>query len=72
MRLCILLPSGYYAGLLSLAFMLGRLVSSHFWGLVADRYGCRFVMFFGLFISVPLSVAFGCSPTFGWAVAVRY
>ena len=63
---------GYYAGLLSTVFMLGRLFSSHFWGLVTDRHGCRFVMAFGLCATAALSVAFGFSPTFAWAVSLRW
>ncbi|CAN0523749.1 unnamed protein product, partial [Scytosiphon promiscuus] len=48
-----------------------RLLSSHAWGLVSDRYGCRFVMAFGLCANAALSVAFGLSPTFAWAIALR-
>eukprot|EP00904_Undaria_pinnatifida_P000574 jgi/Undpi1/10517/HiC_scaffold_29.g12967.m1 len=64
--------AGYNAGLLCASFMIGRTVSSHFWGMVSDRYGCRFVMAFGLSATAVLSVAFGCSPTFAWAVALRF
>ncbi|CAN0508299.1 unnamed protein product, partial [Scytosiphon promiscuus] len=52
--------------------MLGHLFSAHFWGLVSDRYGCRFVMSFGLYATVALSVAFGFSPTFASAVGLRW
>eukprot|EP00904_Undaria_pinnatifida_P010120 jgi/Undpi1/6238/HiC_scaffold_20.g08722.m1 len=64
--------AGYHAGLLCAGFMTGRSVSSHFWGMVSDRYGCRFVMAFGLSVTVVLSLAFGCSPTFAWAVTLRF
>ncbi|CAN0540123.1 unnamed protein product, partial [Scytosiphon promiscuus] len=62
---------GYYAGLLSGAFVIGRLFSSHFWGVVADRFGCRLVMAAGLVSTVVLSVAFGTSTTFTWAIMIR-
>ena len=62
---------GYYAGSLVAAMMIGRLFSSHFWGLMSDRYGYHFVMAFGLCSTAALSVCFGFSPTFAWAVCLR-
>ncbi|CAM9859332.1 unnamed protein product [Laminaria digitata] len=63
---------GYSAGSLFAAFMLGRLLSSQLWGRLSDRYGCRAVMVFGLCATAVLSVAFGISPTFEWAVFIRW
>ena len=63
--------SGYYAGSLSSALMAGRFVSSHFWGRICDRHGCRFVLVVGLLSSAVLSLAFGFSTSFTWAVVCR-
>ena len=63
---------GYYSGLLLAAVMVGFLVSSRMCGLASDRYGCRFVMIFGLCATATLSLALGVSPTFGWAVGLRW
>ncbi|CAM9789681.1 unnamed protein product, partial [Laminaria digitata] len=52
--------------------MVGRLFSSQFWGQVADRHGSRFVIAFALWSSALLSIAFGCSKTFAWAVITRF
>lgn len=62
----------YFAGLLTSAFMIGRLVSSHFLGLVSDRFGCRLVMVVGLMSAVVIPIAFGTSTAFGWAYVFRY
>ncbi|CAM9207335.1 unnamed protein product, partial [Laminaria digitata] len=62
---------GYYSGLLYSAFMMGRFLSSHFWGVVSDRYGRLFVVVFGLVSTVVFSVAFGSSTTFSWAFTFR-
>ena len=51
--------------------MIGRLFSSYFWGVAADRLGCRFVMVVGLLSTAVLSIAFGCSTTFAWAFFCR-
>lgn len=66
-----LIAPGYYAGLLSSGFMVGRIFSSNFWGLVADRYGSRFVLVSGLVATAILSIAFGFSKTFIFALVCR-
>ena len=63
--------TGYYAGLLTSAFMVGRLISSHYWGVVSDRFGCRLVMVVGLVTTVILSIAFGTTTMFTWAYIFR-
>eukprot|EP00904_Undaria_pinnatifida_P003321 jgi/Undpi1/12990/HiC_scaffold_7.g02654.m1 len=63
--------AGFYTGLLSSGFMIGRIFSSHFWGLVADRHGSRFVLLWGLVGTTVLSIAFGFSKTFEYALACR-
>lgn len=62
---------GYYAGLLTSAFMMGRLVSAHVWGVVSDRYGRRLVLIVGLLSTAVLAVAFGFSTTLTWAFSCR-
>ena len=51
--------------------MVGRFGSSYFWGRFADRYGRLPVMYVGLCSIALLSVAFGLSTTFLWAVTCR-
>lgn len=63
--------TGYYAGLLTSSFMIGRLFSSHFWGVTASRFGCRLVLVLGLVSTVVFSIAFGSSTTFTWAFIFR-
>ncbi|CAM9990009.1 unnamed protein product, partial [Ascophyllum nodosum] len=64
--------SGYYSGLLSSSFMIGRFLTSYFWGWFADRYGRRKVILVGLLSATALSVAFGVSWTFWWAFLMRF
>lgn len=63
--------TGYYAGYLSSALMVGRFVSSYFWGRFADRYGRLPVMYIGLSAIAVLSIAFGLSTSFWWAIFSR-
>eukprot|EP00904_Undaria_pinnatifida_P008634 jgi/Undpi1/4900/HiC_scaffold_19.g08252.m1 len=63
--------AGYYAGLMSSSFMIGRLLSSHLWGIAGDRLGQRFVLVFGIVSTTILSVVFGCSTTFAVAFTSR-
>lgn len=65
-------PPGYSVGLLVSATMLGRIVGSYFWGVVADRYGRRPVIFVSLWATAAFAVAFGLSTTFSWALTFRY
>ncbi|KAK1388015.1 hypothetical protein POM88_016193 [Heracleum sosnowskyi] len=39
----------YYAGYVGSTYMLGRVLTSVFWGWVADRYGRKVVIIFGTF-----------------------
>lgn len=65
------MPAGYYSGLLCSSFMMGRFLSSHFWGVICDRYGRVFVVVISLVSTVTMSVAFGTSTTFAWAYTSR-
>ena len=62
---------GYYSGLLCSGYMMGRFLSSHFWGMVSDCHGRLFVVVIGLVSTTVTSVAFGVSTTFAWAFAFR-
>ena len=62
---------GFYAGYVSSAFMVGRMLSSFAWGSWSDRHGRKPVLAFGSFSLVFLSIAFGFSFDYTWAVLVR-
>ncbi|KAF8021794.1 hypothetical protein BT93_G2050 [Corymbia citriodora subsp. variegata] len=51
---------GYYAGYVGSSLLLGRVLTSIFWGIVADRYG------------VILNTIFGLSVNFWMAIATRF
>ncbi|PHU09834.1 Protein ZINC INDUCED FACILITATOR 1 [Capsicum chinense] len=53
------------------AYMLGRALTSVFWGAVADRYGRRPVIIFGTFVVVIFNTLFGLSANFWMAVITR-
>jgi MFS family permease len=38
---------GFYAGFVGCSFMLGRALTSVFWGIVADRYGRKPIILLG-------------------------
>ncbi|CAL4941793.1 unnamed protein product [Urochloa decumbens] len=52
--------------------MIGRTLSSFFWGLVADRYGRKPVIVFALFSVVILNTLFGLSTKFLMAFITRF
>mmetsp|Transcript_17128 Transcript_17128/g.20746 ORF Transcript_17128/g.20746 Transcript_17128/m.20746 type:complete len:509 (+) Transcript_17128:2092-3618(+) len=64
--------SGYVAGYVTSAFFVGRMVSSIFWGYMADKYGRRPVLLIALLSIAIGGVAFGASPTFEIALLVRF
>ncbi|CAM9579188.1 unnamed protein product [Ectocarpus fasciculatus] len=64
--------AGYYAGYVSSAFMVGRVGSSYFWGRFADSHGRLPVIYVGLASMVVLSIAFGLSTSFLWALGCRF
>lgn len=57
---------GFYAGLISSSFMVGRAVSSYAWGKTADVYGRVACLTVSLLLCSLLSLAFGLSTTL-WA-----
>ncbi|CAH9086948.1 unnamed protein product [Cuscuta europaea] len=63
---------GYYAGYVGSAFMIGRAVTSLFWGLIADRYGRKPVILFGTISVVIFNTLFGFSVNFWMAIITRF
>ncbi|KAG6642738.1 hypothetical protein CIPAW_09G161400 [Carya illinoinensis] len=63
---------GYYAGYVGSAFMFGRALTSVLWGMIADRYGRKPVIFFGTISVVILNTLFGLSTNFWMAVSTRF
>ena len=63
--------SGFYAGLLSGAMMLGLTVSAFPAGHLADRYGRVLVIQICTLFSALLTIYFGLAPNYWVAVAVR-
>ncbi|WCJ19140.1 zinc induced facilitator-like 1 [Euphorbia peplus] len=63
---------GYYAGYIGSSFMLGRALTSVFWGQVADRYGRRPVIIFGTMTVVVFNTLFGLSVNFWMAITTRF
>ena len=63
---------GQYAGYLASAFSAARLLTSSWWGRRADVHGRKHVVVFALASAVVCGVAFGLSPSFQFAVAVRF
>ncbi|KAK3002268.1 hypothetical protein RJ639_022562 [Escallonia herrerae] len=63
---------GYYAGYVGSSFMLGRALTSFFWGLVADRYGRKPVIILGTSAVVIFNTLFGLSTNFWMAICTRF
>ncbi|KAK3034705.1 hypothetical protein RJ639_032466, partial [Escallonia herrerae] len=63
---------GYYAGYVGSSFMLGRALTSFFWGLVADRYGRKPVIIIGTSAVVIFNTLFGLSTNFWMAICTRF
>ncbi|GAB4836178.1 hypothetical protein Ancab_001091 [Ancistrocladus abbreviatus] len=63
---------GYYAGYVGSAYMLGRAITSVFWGMLADRYGRKPVIVIGTIAVVIFNTLFGLSTNFYMAVTTRF
>ncbi|KAH7554419.1 hypothetical protein JRO89_XS12G0199500 [Xanthoceras sorbifolium] len=63
---------GYYAGFVGSAFMFGRALTSVLWGVIADRYGRKPVIMFGIGAVVIFNILFGLSTNFWMAVSMRF
>ncbi|XAR63603.1 hypothetical protein NMG60_11023603 [Bertholletia excelsa] len=63
---------GFYAGYVGSSFMLGRALTSVFWGVVADRYGRKPVIILGTSAVVIFNTLFGLSVNFWMAICTRF
>ncbi|KAK9664491.1 hypothetical protein RND81_14G046200 [Saponaria officinalis] len=62
----------YYAGFEGSAFMIGRFMTALLWGMVADRYGRKFVMIVSTLAVVIFNTLFGLSTSYWMALATRF
>nr|XP_043634335.1 protein ZINC INDUCED FACILITATOR-LIKE 1-like isoform X1 [Erigeron canadensis] len=62
----------YYAGFVGSAYMIGRALSSVFWGVVADRYGRKPVILLGTLTMVIFNTLFGFSVNYSMAIITRF
>ncbi|KAJ0021587.1 hypothetical protein Pint_31614 [Pistacia integerrima] len=63
---------GFYAGFVGSSFMVGRALTSVFWGVVADRYGRKPIILIGTFSVVVFNALFGLSTNFWMALSMRF
>ncbi|CAN1182367.1 Probable peptide/nitrate transporter At3g43790 [Linum perenne] len=63
---------GFYAGFVGSSFMIGRALTSFFWGRLADRYGRKPVILIGTFSVVIFNTLFGLSSSFWMAISMRF
>ncbi|CAK7331925.1 unnamed protein product [Dovyalis caffra] len=63
---------GFYAGFVGSSFMIGRALTSFFWGWLADRYGRKPIILMGTFSVVVFSALFGLSTSFWMALSMRF
>ncbi|KAE9592776.1 putative major facilitator superfamily [Lupinus albus] len=61
-----------YAGYVGSAFMLGRGLTSVFWGMIADRYGRKPVLVIGIITIVIFNTLFGLSTSLWMAIVTRF
>ncbi|XP_024977875.1 protein ZINC INDUCED FACILITATOR-LIKE 1-like isoform X1 [Cynara cardunculus var. scolymus] len=62
----------YYAGFVGSSFMVGRALTSVFWGVVADRYGRKPVIIIGTSTVVIFNTLFGFSVNYWMAIITRF
>ncbi|KAI5411100.1 protein ZINC INDUCED FACILITATOR-LIKE 1 [Lathyrus oleraceus] len=61
-----------YAGYVGSAYMVGRALTSIFWGMVADRYGRKPVVVIGIISVVIFNTLFGLCTSFWTAIIMRF
>ena len=64
--------AGYWSGVITAAFMVGRVIGAYPLGRAADRFGRKPVLFLGLATNAVLAVAFGSCRSIGAAVLTRF
>ncbi|KAK1432542.1 hypothetical protein QVD17_09439 [Tagetes erecta] len=62
----------YYAGFIGASFMVGRALTSVFWGVIADRYGRKPVIIIGTSTVVIFNTLFGFSVNYWMAIITRF
>ncbi|KAK9067466.1 hypothetical protein SSX86_014795 [Deinandra increscens subsp. villosa] len=62
----------YYAGFVGSSYMIGRALTSVFWGVVADRYGRKPVILLGTSTVVIFNTLFGFSVNYRMAIITRF
>jgi MFS family permease len=63
---------GYYAGYIGSSFMFGRFLTSALWGMAADKYGRKPIMFIGVSSVIVFNTLFGMSTNFWMAISMRF
>ncbi|KAH8098385.1 major facilitator superfamily-like protein [Aureococcus anophagefferens] len=64
--------AGYWSGVITAAFMVGRVIGAYPLGRAADRFGRKPVLFLGLATNASLAVAFGSCRSIGAAILTRF
>lgn len=64
--------AGYYAGLITGMFMIGRSFAGLLWGIAADKYGRKICMCISMFNVMFFTLLFGFSFNFLMAILVRF
>jgi MFS family permease len=64
--------AGYYAGTISSSLFAGRLISSYYWGVIADTYGRKPVLYVACTSLSILSIVFGLSTNIYIATISRF
>ncbi|KAG6498046.1 probable peptide/nitrate transporter At3g43790 [Zingiber officinale] len=62
---------GFYAGFIGSSFMIGRALTSIFWGVVADRRGRKPVIVISIFSVMVFNTLFGLSTSYWMAIISR-
>uniref|UniRef100_A0A6N2LGC8 Major facilitator superfamily (MFS) profile domain-containing protein n=1 Tax=Salix viminalis TaxID=40686 RepID=A0A6N2LGC8_SALVM len=63
---------GFYAGFVGSSFMIGRALTSFFWGWLADRYGRKPIILIGTSSVVLFNALFGLSTSLWMALSMRF
>lgn len=63
---------GFYAGFIGSSYMIGRAITSFYWGVMADRYGRKPVILAGTISVIIFNTLFGLSTNYWMAIATRF